>query len=247
VSEHNSPPQRRKASDDDDVKTRRRIRLGGRWRRRRGQIDERPAAGGDCRGRAAGVRREGVHGTTTVNWPRRWVSEGCCSNTFRTRKPSTPRCRFVQPAVGGATFERLQALKRVARRWLFWFTSLISHFLARGGPGDDEPAIQTRLMLQSILVDGEFARLRLGQIAECWIPKSRSLASRDRGRRGVEGPTRASVRGWLVHQLATGVRIYCCRPSRSSTSSFRANNWRSRLSGLRFAAWGYRCRDQRTL
>ena len=42
------------------VKTRTKNKTPRKGGRRRGQIDQRPAAGGDCRGRAAGVCRERV-------------------------------------------------------------------------------------------------------------------------------------------------------------------------------------------
>jgi AcrR family transcriptional regulator len=163
----------------------------------------------------AAVRRvfaeKGFHGTTTRELARAaGVSEGLLFKHF-PNKEALYAAMLVSCSqqMGAATFERLQALKPCGSTLVILVHILISHFLARRRTGDDEPAIQTRLMLQSILVDGEFARLRLGQIAECWIPKiEESLQAAIAAGEAVEGPTRASVRGWLVHQLATGVRIH---------------------------------------
>jgi AcrR family transcriptional regulator len=163
----------------------------------------------------AAVRRvfaeKGFHGTTTRELARAaGVSEGLLFKHF-PNKEALYAAMLVSCSqqLGAATFERLQALKPCGSTLVVLVHILVSHFLAARRPGDDDPAIQTRLMLQSILDDGDFARLRLRQIAECWIPKiEECLQTAIAAGEAVEGPMRASVRGWLAHQLASGVRIH---------------------------------------
>jgi AcrR family transcriptional regulator len=167
----------------------------------------------------AAVRRvfaeKGFHGTTTRELGQAaGVSEALLFKHF-PNKEALYAAMLVSCSqqLGAATFERLQALKPSGSTLVIMVHILVSHFLAARPAGDDDPAIQTRLMLQSILDDGEFARLRLGQIAECWIPKiEECLQAAIAAGEAVEGPVRPRVRGWLAHQLASGVRIHSLPP-----------------------------------
>ncbi|HKD38288.1 MAG TPA: hypothetical protein VKB78_15850, partial [Pirellulales bacterium] len=90
----------------------------------------------------------------------------------------------------------------------------MSNYITAKSQSDvDDPSIQTRLMLHSILDDGEFARLRLRQIGECWIPKiEECLKAAIAAGEAAEIPGRLSVCGWLAHQLAAGVKIHLLPP-----------------------------------
>ena len=158
---------------------------------------------------------KGFHGTTTRELADvAGVSEALIFRHF-PNKEALYAAMLVSCSqqLGAATFDRLQALEPCASTLVILVHILVSKFLAATGPGDEDPSIQTRLMLHSMLEDGEFARLRLQQLGECWIPKIEECLQRATAvGEVVEGPLRASVRGWFVHQLAAGVRIHLLPP-----------------------------------
>jgi hypothetical protein len=111
--------------------------------------------------------------------------------------------------LGEAMIQRLEALEPSASTLVILVHLLVSHILSVKSPGEDDTSIQIRLMLHSILEDGEFARLRLRKLASCWIPKiDECLQAAIAAKEAVEGPVRANVLGWFVHQLAAGVKIH---------------------------------------
>ncbi len=64
----------------------------------------------------------------------------------------------------------------------------LTHLLIEGWTtAEDEPAIQTRLMLRSLAQDGEFARLLLRRVATEWVPKIDECLRCSRGRGGCGG------------------------------------------------------------
>ena len=158
---------------------------------------------------------KGFHGTTTRELAvAAGVSEGLLFKHF-PNKEALYAAMLVSCSqqLGPATFERLQALKPSGSTLVVLVHVLVSQALLARRAGDDDPAIQTRLMLHSILDDGEFARLRLQQFAECWVPKveeclQAAIAAGD----AVECPERARICGWLAHQLAMGVKIHLLPP-----------------------------------
>ena len=159
---------------------------------------------------------KGFHGTTTRELAKvAGVSEALLFKHFPNKEAlyaaMLVSCREQLRAT---TFERLGGLEPCASTLVILVHILISNFLAAKGLGDEDPSIQTRLMLQSILEDGEFARLRLQQLGEFWIPKIEAcLQAAIAAGEAVEGPPPASVRGWLMHQLASGVRIHLLPPT----------------------------------
>jgi AcrR family transcriptional regulator len=167
----------------------------------------------------ASVRRvfaeKGFHGTTTRELARAaGVSEGLLFKHF-PNKEALYAAMLVSCSqqLGAATFERLQALKPCGSTLVILVHILVSQALLARRAGDDDHAIQPRLMLHSILDDGEFARLRLKQFAECWIPKvEECLKAAIAAGEAIESPMPMNVRSWLAHQLVIGVKIYLLPP-----------------------------------
>ncbi len=167
----------------------------------------------------AAVRRvfaeKGFHGTTTRELAREaGVSEALLFKHF-PNKQALYAAMLVSCSqhLGEAMFERLQALEPSGSTLVVLVHIMLSNFLAVQRPGNDDPSIQTRLMLHSILDDGEFARLRLRQIGECWIPKiEECIKAAIAAGEAAEGPVPCDIRGWLAHQLASGVRIHLLPP-----------------------------------
>ncbi|HEY2147320.1 MAG TPA: helix-turn-helix domain-containing protein [Pirellulales bacterium] len=163
----------------------------------------------------AAVRRvfaeKGFHGTTTRELAREaGVSEALLFKHF-PNKQALYAAMLVSCSqhLGEAMFERLQALEPCGSSLVVLVHIVVSNFITKRLNDDDETAIQTRLMLHSILDDGEFARLRLRQVGECWIPKiEECLKAAIAAGEAAESPGRLTVRGWLAHQLAAGVKIH---------------------------------------
>ncbi len=69
---------------------------------------------------------------------------------------------------------RLERIKQLdaSVSTLVLLVHFLTHLLIEGWTvAEDEPAIQTRLMLRSLAQDGEFARLLLRRVATEWVPK----------------------------------------------------------------------------
>jgi AcrR family transcriptional regulator len=104
--------------------------------------------------------------------------------------------------------ERLKALEPSTSTLVVLVHFLVLRIVAGRSPDDDE-AIQIRLMLRSLMEDGEFARLLLRRLATGWVPKveeclKAAVAAGD----AVEGPVRPRLRGWFTHHLAVMLMIH---------------------------------------
>jgi AcrR family transcriptional regulator len=177
----------------------------------------------------AAVRRvfaeKGFHGTTTRELARAaGVSEALLFKHF-PNKQALYAAMLVSCSqiLGEAMFERLQALEPSGSSLVVLVHIVMSNFIngKRASNGDD-PSIQTRLMLHSILDDGEFARLRLSEVGECWIPKiEQCLKAAIAAGEAAEIPGKSMVRSWLAHQLASGLKIHLL--PQSGTIDFKVN------------------------
>ena len=99
------------------------------------------------------------------------------------------------------TAQRLMDLEPSATGLVILLHSLVSHLLEENET-DDDPSIQIRLMLRSMMEDGEFARLFLQQVGACWMDKiSACLDAAVLAGDAVAGPPTARVAGWLLHYL----------------------------------------------
>src|SRR5262249_50676766 len=98
--------------------------------------------------------------------------------------------------------ERLFALEPSASTLVVMVHFMVLRVLGGCGFGDDEQAIQHRLMLRSLAEDGEFARLALRGLAECWMPKvSECLKAAVAADEALTGRWQASSSGCSAHHL----------------------------------------------
>jgi AcrR family transcriptional regulator len=107
-----------------------------------------------------------------------------------------------------ATSERLQALEPSASTLV-----LLVHFLVTLMVGkksaDPERRDQFRLILRSLLGDGELARVLHVPFAKGWIAKvGESLQAAVRDGDAIESPFSANLGAWFVHHLATATLFY---------------------------------------
>jgi AcrR family transcriptional regulator len=168
---------------------------------------------------------KGFHGTTTRELAEAaGVSEALLFKHFPTKE-----ALFVAmqaSSCGGkdsAEFQRLLALEPSTSTLV-----LLVHFLATRmvlnracGPSrretegeSSEECIMHRLMLRSLMEDGEFARLFLRRVASCWVPKMEeciraAAAAGDLADNSVAPPLRA----WFVHHLSVMLMIHLQPPT----------------------------------
>jgi AcrR family transcriptional regulator len=106
-------------------------------------------------------------------------------------------------------FERVKVLEPSASTLVLMVHSLFS-YLVGASPADDEQRVaQNRLMLRSLIEDGEFARFFLQGVSSRWIGKVEeciraAIATGD----AVNGPVPPDLRGWFAHHLAAMLMIY---------------------------------------
>ncbi|HEY2253709.1 MAG TPA: helix-turn-helix domain-containing protein [Planctomycetaceae bacterium] len=108
-----------------------------------------------------------------------------------------------------AVVERLKALEPSASTLVFLIHFIISRIAGEKSANDDEGLLQTRLIVRSLMEDGEFARLFLkGRPTEGnrWIEAC--LKAAIAAGEAFEGPVRPSVGGWFTHHLAVMLKIH---------------------------------------
>jgi AcrR family transcriptional regulator len=108
----------------------------------------------------------------------------------------------------GARFaERLESLEPSTASLVFLVSDLISHIVA--GPPDDEGLLFFRLVLRSLMDEGEFTRLAIQGGPSRWVKKVEAcLKAANRAGDMQDRSVRASVAGWMVHQLITGILLH---------------------------------------
>jgi len=153
---------------------------------------------------------KGFDGTTTRELAEEaGVSEALLFKHFPNKEAlysamQTSCCQGKDPAI-----ERLKALEPSTSALVtlvhFMFSKNVGVRLA----DDEEEAIHMRLMLRSMLDDGEFARLHLRQIASGCIPKiEQCLKAAVEAGDAVNGPVLHSLEGWFCHNLAVALKLH---------------------------------------
>jgi AcrR family transcriptional regulator len=107
---------------------------------------------------------------------------------------------------GSKVIERLQSLEPSTSTLVFLVRDLVSHVL--GGEPDDGERSFVRLLLRSLMDEGEFARIAIQGGPSHWVKKVEECieAARVAGDI-VDGPFRISLGGWCAHQLITGIMM----------------------------------------
>lgn len=107
------------------------------------------------------------------------------------------------------TFERIKGLEASVST-LVLMTHFLTSLLIEGWTSseDDEPAIQTRLMLRSLAQDGDFARLLLRRVSTEWVPKvEECIRAAVVAGDADSGPVKPNLAAWFSHHLAVTVMI----------------------------------------
>jgi AcrR family transcriptional regulator len=103
--------------------------------------------------------------------------------------------------------ERIESLEPSTSSLVFLVQGLVSHVL--GGKGDDDKRAFLRLVLRSLMDEGEFARLAI-QGGPChWVQKvEESIRAARAAGDMVDGPYSTSLGGWCAHQLIAGMGMH---------------------------------------
>jgi AcrR family transcriptional regulator len=153
---------------------------------------------------------KGFDGTTTRELAEAaGVSEALLFKHFPNKEAlysamQTSCCKGNDPAI-----ERLKALEPSTSALVTLVHFMFSRKLGIRLAEDDEEAIHMRLMLRSILDDGEFARIHLRHIAGGWVPKiEECLKAAVEAGDAVQGPVLPSLEAWFSHHLASLLRLH---------------------------------------
>ena len=148
---------------------------------------------------------KGFHGTTTRELAKAaGVSEALLFKHFPNKEALYAAMLLTcKSEKDQAMFARMKALEPSASTLVLMVHGLITHMLGCHAAGDDERSVQNRLMMRSILGDGEFARLSFQRVASNWVGKveecvKAAVAAGD----ALNGPVLPGLRGWFAHHLA---------------------------------------------
>jgi AcrR family transcriptional regulator len=109
---------------------------------------------------------------------------------------------------GAKIAERLELLEPSTSSLVFLIQGLVSHVL--GGRGDDGQRSFLRLVLRSLMDEGEFARLAIQGGPRRWVQKvEESLDAARAAGDVIDGPFRSRLGGWCSHQLIAGMVMHC--------------------------------------
>ena len=108
----------------------------------------------------------------------------------------------------GAKFaERLQSLEPSTATLVYLVHDLVSHILAE--PRDSEGLLFFRLVLRSLMDEGEFTRLAIQGGPSRWVTKvEQCIKAANRAGDMLDRPVQANLAGWMVHQLITGILLH---------------------------------------
>ena len=149
----------------------------------------------------------GFHGTTTRELAEAaGVSEALLFKHFPNKEAlytamQKACCHAQDPAI-----ERLKALEPSTSTLVILVQFLVTKKIVGNANCDEDDAIQMRIMMQSILEDGEFARLQLNQLASGWVTKIEQCVKSavDAGDVCAD-PVSAGLAAWFIHHVAATV------------------------------------------
>src|SRR5262249_48092139 len=116
---------------------------------------------------------KGFHGTTTRELAEAaGVSEALLFKHFPNKEALYAAMMFsCKSEQDHRMFERVKALEPSASTLVLLVHGLASHLIGGKAARDEEQTIQNRLMMRSLLEDGEFARFVVQQVGTHWTAK----------------------------------------------------------------------------
>jgi AcrR family transcriptional regulator len=103
--------------------------------------------------------------------------------------------------------ERLKSLEPSTSALVFLVYDLVSHVL--GGQPHEDKRLFFRLILRSLMDEGEFTRQAIQGGPSRWVKKvEECIRAASRAGDVLDRPVQASLAGWMVHQLISGIMIH---------------------------------------
>lgn len=147
----------------------------------------------------------GFHGTTTRALAEAaGVSEALLFKHFPNKEALYSAMQaFCTAEKDPERLERIRALEPSTSTLVLIVHMMVSRIVRRECTGSEDPSIQHRLMLRSMMEDGEFARLFFERSVSCWLSKVQEcLAAAEASGDAVPGPVDTRLGAVFTHHLA---------------------------------------------
>ena len=153
---------------------------------------------------------KGFHGTTTRELAEvAGVSEALLFKHFPNKEAlHTAMLAECCPGKDPGVAERLKALEPSASSLVIFVHWFITRAVEGCGPGAEDQEIQHRLLLRSLLEDGEFARSFLKRVGNSWLPRveeclKAAVAAGD----AVTSPVQPRLASWFFEHLMMAIMV----------------------------------------
>jgi AcrR family transcriptional regulator len=153
---------------------------------------------------------KGFHGTTTRELAEAAeVSEALLFKHFPNKEALYLAMLQACCPKDSPVVERLKALEPSASSLVILVHQYIVGAVEGFGPDAEEHEIQRRLMLRSLLEDGEFARFFLERAVACWITKvEECLKTAIAAGEAVPSPVQTRLASWFFEHIAGTLRTF---------------------------------------
>jgi AcrR family transcriptional regulator len=152
----------------------------------------------------------GFHGTTTRSLAEAaGVSEALLFKHFPNKEALYSAMQaFCSNERDPQRLERIKALPTSTSTLVLLVHMMVARIVRREWTGGEDASIQHRLMLRSMMDDGEFARLFFQRSVSCWLTKVQecfeaAVASGD----ATPGPVLPNLGGIFTHHLAKTIML----------------------------------------
>jgi AcrR family transcriptional regulator len=153
---------------------------------------------------------KGFHGTTTRELAKAaGVSEALLFKHFPSKEALYAAIEVsCFEEEGSRSAEGIEALAPSTASLVLLVHGLVSHLLADGLPDENQQAFM-RLVLRSLIDEGEFARVAVQGGPSRWVRKAEEcLRAAIEAGDAIDGQVRPALAGWFVHHIAAMVMIH---------------------------------------
>jgi AcrR family transcriptional regulator len=151
---------------------------------------------------------KGFHGTTTRELAEAaGVSEALLFKHFPNKEGLYSAMLLTCCPSKGSPVARLQALEASTSSLVVLVHWFIAHAVEGCGPDDEEREVQHRLLLRSLLEDGEFARFFLERVGTSWLAKvEECLRAAIAAGEAHASPVQPRLASWFFEHLMVTIR-----------------------------------------
>ena len=152
----------------------------------------------------------GFHGTTTRSLAEAaGVSEALLFKHFPNKEALYSAMQaFCSAERDPERLERIKALEPSTSTLVLIVHMMVARIVRRECIGDEDPSVHHRLMLRSMMEDGEFARLFFERSISCWLTKVQEcLEVAFASGEAIRGPVLPNLGGVFTHHLAKTIML----------------------------------------